>query len=350
MTERLTVVIPATDQRATLGGVLLSVAAAEEPAEEVIVIETHGAGPAAARNEGAERAEGDILVFVDSDVEVHPDALGRIREAFRADPDLTAVFGSYDDRPPTAGTVSRFRNLLHHHIHQEGAGRITTFWAGLGAIRRDAFLAAGGFDSARYPGSTGMEDIELGMRVSGAGGRIVLDPMLRGTHMKSWPVARMVSTDFWRRGIPWARLLLRRRELSTALNLGWQHRISALLSVELALSLARKRRTRATGVLAGFLALNRRFHLLLWRRGGARTAIPGVPLHLLHHLTAVAAVTAACGLELFGWLRHSEAREDGSFPWDPTHDDEGDANERAQGRTGDGEPVRAAAGGGSRDR
>ncbi|MGH7896935.1 MAG: acetone carboxylase subunit gamma, partial [Candidatus Binatia bacterium] len=47
---------------------------------------------------------------------------------------------------------SRFRNLLHRHVHQEGAGPATTFWAGLGAIRREAFERVGGFDALRRLG------------------------------------------------------------------------------------------------------------------------------------------------------------------------------------------------------
>lgn len=301
MSDRLTVVIPATDHRETLGGVLFAVASAAEPADEVQVVQTRSAGAAAARNEGAERAVGDILVFVDSDVEIRPDALSRIRSAFKEDPSLTAVFGSYDDNPPDAGVGSQFRNLLHHHVHQESAGAATTFWAGLGAIRRDAFLEAGGFDE-RYTGAT-MEDIELGMRISAAGGRIVLDPWLRGTHLKRWSVGAMVRTDFWRRGTPWVRLLLRRRELPTSLNLAWRHRLSALLSLHLVWTLGGRRATRAAATLAGFLAVNYRFHLLLWRRGRRCTAALGLPLHVLHHLTAVAALAAGCLLELVGRLR-----------------------------------------------
>ena len=47
--------------------------------------------------------------------------------------------------------------------------RPTTFWTGLGAVRRDAFLAVGGFDGARYPHPS-IEDIELGRRLFAAGG------------------------------------------------------------------------------------------------------------------------------------------------------------------------------------
>ena len=139
---RISAIVPATDAPATLGRCLAALAAADEPPEEVIVVDSADRpGPAAARNEGARRAIGELLVFVDADVEPHRDAFTRLRAAFAADPGLDALFGSYDDDPADQALVSRFRNLLHHHVHQEGAGPAETFWAGLGAIRRDSFLA-----------------------------------------------------------------------------------------------------------------------------------------------------------------------------------------------------------------
>ena len=101
----LSVVIPATDRPPTLERALAAVARATAGPEEVIVVaEPIGAGPAAARNIGSRRAGGDVLVFVDADVEVHLDAFSRIRAAFDEDAGLDAVFGSYDD-DPDAGTV-----------------------------------------------------------------------------------------------------------------------------------------------------------------------------------------------------------------------------------------------------
>ena len=108
----------------------------------------------------------------------------RASARFRGGPTLTAVFGSYDDAPAEPGVVSQFRNLLHHHVHQQGAGEATTFWAGLGAVRADAFRAAGGFDAERYP-LPSVEDIDLGTRLSRNGGRILLDPLIQGTHLKA---------------------------------------------------------------------------------------------------------------------------------------------------------------------
>lgn len=56
-------------------------------------------GRARARNWGARTAQGDILFFIDADVVISPDALRQVETAFRNDPLLTALFGSYDDEP-----------------------------------------------------------------------------------------------------------------------------------------------------------------------------------------------------------------------------------------------------------
>src|SRR5437870_10420584 len=108
----LSAIVPATNAPPTLTRCLEAIRAADEGPEELIVVE-EGGGPADARNRGAARASGDVLVFVDADVVVHPDAFARIRRTFEADSSLAALFGSYDDRPAAPGTVSVFRNLLH---------------------------------------------------------------------------------------------------------------------------------------------------------------------------------------------------------------------------------------------
>ena len=56
-------------------------------------------GPAVARNLGAEVAKGDVLLFVDADVLVKPETVGQMVTRFENDPEVSAVFGSYDDEP-----------------------------------------------------------------------------------------------------------------------------------------------------------------------------------------------------------------------------------------------------------
>lgn len=293
----LGVVVPATDRPSTLQRCLAALEAGTRKPDTVAVLEEPaGAGPAAARNLGAAECEADVLVFVDSDVEVHPEALALIERRFAADPGLAAIFGAYDDDPAHPALTSRYRNLLHHHVHAGAAGEAETFWAGLGAVRRERFEAVGGFDAELFP-EPSVEDIELGMRLRREGARIVLDPAIRGRHLKRWTPAGMVSTDFVRRGVPWARLLLREGNGSTALNLDWRRRASAATSVALLGSLLARRPRVAAAALAAILILDRDLYALLARRGGVRLLAAGIALHQLHQLTAAASIPAAVVLE-----------------------------------------------------
>jgi GT2 family glycosyltransferase len=293
----LSIVVPATDEPASIDQCIAAVRLGMADIDELIVVrEPPLVGPAAARNRGAAEAAGDVLVFVDSDVRVHPDALERVRHAFGQD-GIHAVFGSYDDDPAAQSLVSRYRNLLHHFVHQQGAGEARTFWAGLGAIRRDAFVESGGFREQDYPRPS-IEDIELGMRLVAAGKHVVLEPRIQGTHLKEWRLRDVIRTDFARRGVPWVRLMLRERALPSTLNLSWSHRLATLALLAGVGALARGRPRAAAPAGCAFLILNRRFYALVWRRGGPRATLAAIPLHALHHATAAAAVPTGIVLHL----------------------------------------------------
>lgn len=184
-------------------------AVAEGVADRIVRLGPRPGGPALARNRGVEHARGDVLLFVDSDVCVHPDVLRRVRDSFQKDPALAALFGAYDEHPGAPGFLSEYRNLLHRYHHLRGRGEAETFWAGCGAVRTSAFRAIGGFDADRFPRPQ-IEDIELGYRLRDAGGRIVLDPEVQCMHLKRWTWKGMLRTDLRDRGIPWMRLLLER--------------------------------------------------------------------------------------------------------------------------------------------
>lgn len=250
-------------------------------------------GPAVARNRAAQEARGDVLLFVDADVQLHPGALEQVRAHYRRDPQLVSVFGSYDDDPVAPGRVSRFRNLLHHYTHTINAGPAASFWAGCGAIRRERFLALGGFDGGAYPRPS-IEDIELGSRMALAGDPILLDPTIRCAHHKRWTLMSMLRTDIRDRAIPWSRLLLQQGSVPTMLNLNWGARCSGVASLLLALALLALPwpPLRVPALLVGLLALlvlvllNRSFYAFLARREGPLCLLWCVPLHGLYYLSS----------------------------------------------------------------
>ena len=283
---RVTAIVPATNAPATLPRCLHAIESAEAAPEEIVVVRDASiAHISLARNAGARGAAGDVLVFVDADVTVHHDAFARVRRAFEADPELAALFGSYDDEPAAADPVSFFRNLLHHHVHQCAPGRASTFWTGLGAIRRDVFEAAGGF------AVHSCEDIELGMRLFEGGARIVLDPNIQGKHLKRWSLWGMLRTDLLVRGIPWVGLVIERPATpATALNLGWRHRASAAACLALLAAILFLEPLVAIASLATIVSFNFSFYRLLARKGGLRRAAVGVALHCLHLWVAALAL------------------------------------------------------------
>jgi len=245
-------------------------------------------GPAAARNAGGRAARGDIVLFVDADVVVAAEAMGRVVHAFENDPGLAAVFGSYDRHPRAPGLVSQYRNLLHHYTHQIGRPEASTFWSGCGAIRRSVFIGVGGFDADRFPRPS-IEDIELGYRLRVAGYRIRLDREIQGTHLKRWGLLSVIRTDVASRAVPWARLMLTGRGAPDDLNVRWDQRVSVgLVGLAVLLGIASPLRTELTGIAAGALAavliINRRWLGFLRRECGVAFALMCVPLHLVYFL------------------------------------------------------------------
>jgi len=198
---------------------------AEEFGMQVLRIPTTG-GPAQARNLGAKAAKEEVLLFVDADVTIPHDSVNQISAAFHHDPELSAVFGSYDDDPAEPNFLSQYKNLFHHYVHQTSHIEASTFWAGCGAVRRDIFQAMDGFNEGyRHPS---VEDIELGYRLKRAGHKIRLLKSLKVKHLKRWDIMSLLKADFLYRALPWTRLIIKEGRFIDDLNLKLTSRISVI--------------------------------------------------------------------------------------------------------------------------
>lgn len=253
------------------------------------VIRTAGRqGPGAARNQGAGLARGEYLVFLDADCQVAPDTLANAAVLLNRDPGIDALFGSYDDEPAAQTLVSKFKNLQHHFVHQQGSEEASTFWAGCGAVRRSVFRDLGGFDIDRYTRPS-IEDIELGYRLRAAGHRIVLAKNVRVKHHKRWTLLNLVKTDIFDRGIPWTVLLLTGNQTVSDLNVDRSGKASVAIAYLLVLAVVASLVDLkyiwfviALGAALGLL--NWKFYRFLLNKGGVRFTVGSIMLHWMYQL------------------------------------------------------------------
>ncbi|MBB4659398.1 glycosyltransferase family 2 protein [Parvularcula dongshanensis] len=322
--DAFSVVIPAYQAASTLQACLEAINAARPAPDEVIVYDdgstdqtpeiarAHGArviagtvarrGPAYGRNRGAQAARCPTVLFVDADVAVAPDALGRLSRLVSSDENVSAAFGAYGDRVSAVvrNVAGRYANLRHHHTHvtaaPSGVAEAQTFWSGLGAVDRAAFLAVGGFDEGY--GRPCIEDVELGLRLKARGGRLLLVPDARGDHMKDWTLVQLWRTDLLQRAVPWSQLVAEGR-IAPTLNTGGAEQTKSVLAhlvwlfalVAMGTALVGESAiwlafvALSAGALLAYLVSNRRF-LRVLRRQSRGTAIAGAGLHWLYHCYA----------------------------------------------------------------
>lgn len=195
----------------------------------VTVIESKSQkGPANARNLGASIARGKLFYFSDSDVAIKTSTLKNILNCFNENEFVDALIGSYDDEPLHVSLISKYRNLLHHYVHQQSPPNISTFWGACGTIKKSVFDSLGGFDISFIKPS--VEDIEFGYRIKSAGYTIILEKTIQVKHLKKWNLTSVVKTDLLQRAIPWTKLLLQYNRLGEKnLNVNLTEKIAIVL-------------------------------------------------------------------------------------------------------------------------
>jgi GT2 family glycosyltransferase len=141
-------------------------------------------GPTAATNRGARATDAALLFFVDGDCTPAPDWIAEGVRSF-ADPAVCAVEGAIHYAHPSPGfrhrvPINPFYNLSRRgSLTQPG----TDYANGNFAVRREAFVAIGGFNAQRY--AYGREDTDLGLRLR-ARGRIAFNPAMIVTHKEEY--------------------------------------------------------------------------------------------------------------------------------------------------------------------
>jgi len=172
-----------------------------------------------ARNVGAKDARGDILVFLDADISIRSDTLENVVQVFRGVGDISVLIGSYDDEPAALNTVSQFKFLYHHFIHQHEHEHVGSFWTGCGGIKKEVFFKLGGFNTALFRDLNSINDIDFGYRLKRHGFKVYNARHIQVKHLKRLSFIEWVKTDIFKRGLPWMKILFECKDFSPTLNI-----------------------------------------------------------------------------------------------------------------------------------
>ena len=151
-------------------------------------------GVSAARNLGASVATGEILFFLDSDVELAADAVANAVAVLRSDPGCGLVHGIYAKEPLyDDGPVERYRILHLHSVLTRAVGVIGTAVFALAALPRAVFEHIGPFDE----NLRSAEDDDYGQRLL-AHYRIRLTDTVVGRHDEADRLVPLLREQFRR--------------------------------------------------------------------------------------------------------------------------------------------------------
>lgn len=167
-------------------------------------------GPAKARNIGARKAKGKVLLFLDSDVICYADTILRVTRAFFKDKDLTALTGVWT-RPRSNKqffpNYKALRDWSYWINERSRKGYYYLFSTRIAAIKKDVFLRLGGFNEA-YRGAD-IEDIEFTYKIASRYA-ILFDEKIRVRHEfeEFGPIAK----KYFRRSFFWSQLFAQRKK------------------------------------------------------------------------------------------------------------------------------------------
>ena len=151
-------------------------------------------GPAFARNEGAKISEGDILLFVDSDVIIKKDALNYLSEKFLQN-EIDAIQGIYSHEPTYKSIITQYQMSYNcYYIWPENKKYASTLSTCCLAIRKKIFLNLKGFNTNIKRASA--EDEEFGYLLIDKGYKILISRELNVEHRVNYNIRHFIKKKF----------------------------------------------------------------------------------------------------------------------------------------------------------
>jgi glycosyltransferase involved in cell wall biosynthesis len=259
-----TVIIPCRNSARTVGAAVRSCLAQTLAPLEVLVVDdasTDGSAAAAAaagatvlrqderrnaggaRNRGIDAARGNVLVFIDADVEIDPDWLALAARVLAADATIVGIGGRIVNGRP--GLFGDLDHLLNHSEWMSEAPRACGAYPTIAiAYRRDAV------GDIRFQATNHGEDIFFALAVQAKGGRLAYEPRMRTVHRHE----RLDRERFWQRQVDMGRtFFLTRRALDRPGKILFRHPWLLFLYPHLWMVLKRMLRQRMLGKAVALL-------------------------------------------------------------------------------------------------
>ncbi len=156
---------------------------------------------------GVEISKGNLLLFTDSDSCLPKDALEKINDMFNTEKDISAIVGMPDAFCKFKNIASQHFNLRIHFNYLQMPDYIPIIYGCFSAVRRKAFFDVGGFDVDH----TGVDDNDLGYRLSDKGYKIKLNKNIQTNHYHYITFFKLLKNDFIRASAR-IKLMIRRRK------------------------------------------------------------------------------------------------------------------------------------------
>ncbi len=312
----ISIIIPVRNGSRTLDSCLRSIKRSYYKNYEVIVVDDHstdqtveiaknyqcivletgdGHGANNARNFGARNANGEVFVFIDSDIVIARETLLSIIETLE-ESQIDAVVGLYTARHKHESFVSQYKNLWVRYSYIKSPPAIDWLFGAISGIKRQAFEKLGGFNTdllARH----GHDDIELGKRFARASLNIVLNMEIEVEHLKEYTLLSFIKNEF-HRSVGFAALATKLGETTKSMTRGFVNVyptfiISTILSVVIV--------ALAAGWIAGYasdwyvigafglyLLMNIRFLNYLEQVRGLFAMVAMIPFLFIDHVVCFA--------------------------------------------------------------
>ncbi len=186
-------------------------------------------GSAAARQRGAERARGQVLVFLDDDMSIGPGFLESHLDAHGGGDERLVVLGRRRAGREAGAlpVLERYRVAVGERLADEvAAGRLALtgeyLYTGNLSIPRALFEEVGGFDPELFQ----ICDAELGIRLQKAGARFVLSDAAFNVHERDPMTDAEWLARAMRDGVYWSRVASKHPETPVASPWHWLELVS----------------------------------------------------------------------------------------------------------------------------